>query len=37
MLGDDKNYLVVVGAMHLIGHDGVIELLQHDGYSAIQH
>jgi uncharacterized protein YbaP (TraB family) len=37
MLGDDKNYLVVVGAMHLIGHDGVIDLLQHDGYSAIQH
>lgn len=37
MLNDDKNYLVVVGAMHLIGHDGVIDLLQHDGYSPIQH
>jgi uncharacterized protein len=37
MLNDDKNYLVVVGAMHLIGHDGVVDLLQHDGYSPIQH
>jgi uncharacterized protein YbaP (TraB family) len=37
MLNQDRNYLVVVGAMHLIGHDGVVELLQHDGYSPIQH
>ena len=37
MLAEDRNYLVVVGAMHLIGHDGVVELLQRDGYSAIQH
>jgi uncharacterized protein YbaP (TraB family) len=37
MLSDDKNYLVIVGALHLIGRDGVIGLLQHDGYSPIQH
>jgi uncharacterized protein YbaP (TraB family) len=37
MLSDNKNYLVVVGALHLIGHDGVVELLQHDGYSVVQH
>jgi uncharacterized protein YbaP (TraB family) len=37
MLDDNRNYLVVVGAMHLIGHDGVIELLQHDGYRIVQH
>jgi uncharacterized protein len=37
MLNDDSNYLVVVGAMHLIGHDGVVDLLQHDGYSPVQH
>ena len=37
MLNADGNYLVVVGALHLIGHDGVIELLQRSGYSPVQH
>jgi uncharacterized protein YbaP (TraB family) len=37
MLNDDTNYLVVVGALHLIGHDGVIDLLQRSGYTAVQH
>jgi uncharacterized protein YbaP (TraB family) len=37
MLAEDDNYLVVVGALHLIGHDGVIDLLQRGGYSPIQH
>jgi uncharacterized protein YbaP (TraB family) len=37
MLNADGNYLVVVGALHLIGHDGVIDLLQRSGYTAIQH
>jgi len=36
MLADDDNYLVIVGALHLIGHDGVIELLQRDGYAPLQ-
>jgi uncharacterized protein len=36
MLGDDRNYLVVVGALHLIGHDGVVDLLQREGYTAVQ-
>jgi len=37
MLDDNNNYLVVVGAMHLIGRDGVVDLLQHDGYRVVQH
>lgn len=37
MLNEDDNYLIIVGALHLIGHDGVIDLLQRGGYAAIQH
>jgi len=37
LLNGDDNCLVIVGALHLIGHDGVIELLQRQGYSAQQH
>jgi uncharacterized protein YbaP (TraB family) len=38
MLNDDSgNYLIIVGALHLIGHDGVIDLLQRSGYSPVQH
>jgi uncharacterized protein YbaP (TraB family) len=37
LLNDDDNCLVIVGAMHLIGHDGVVELLQRQGYLAVQH
>jgi uncharacterized protein YbaP (TraB family) len=36
MLADKRNYLVVVGALHLVGRDSVIDLLQKDGYKAIQ-
>jgi uncharacterized protein len=36
LLNGDDNYLVIVGALHLIGHDGVIELLQRQGYTAVQ-
>ncbi len=36
MLTDNQDYLVVVGALHLVGHDSVIDLLQRDGYKAIQ-
>ena len=37
LLNADQNYLVIVGALHLIGHDGLIELLQRQGYAAVQH
>jgi uncharacterized protein len=37
MLNADGNYLVVVGALHLVGHDGVIDLLQRGGYNPVQH
>ena len=36
LLNDDKNYLVIVGAGHLVGHDSVIDLLQHDGLTVQQ-
>jgi uncharacterized protein YbaP (TraB family) len=35
-LKEDANYLVVVGAAHLIGKEGVIELLKEKGYVAEQ-
>jgi uncharacterized protein YbaP (TraB family) len=37
LLNGDDNCLVIVGALHLIGHDGVIELLQRQGYAVVQH
>jgi uncharacterized protein YbaP (TraB family) len=36
LLTGDKNYLVIVGAGHLVGHDSVIELLKQDGIGATQ-
>jgi uncharacterized protein YbaP (TraB family) len=36
LLNDDKNYLVIVGTGHLVGRDGVIELLKKDGIGATQ-
>jgi uncharacterized protein len=36
LLSSDDNYLVIVGALHLIGHDGLIEMLQRQGYTALQ-
>jgi len=36
LLNDDKNYLVIVGTGHLVGHDSVIELLKKDGVGATQ-
>lgn len=35
-LNDKKNYFVVVGAGHVIGKDGIIDLLEKRGYKAIQ-
>ncbi|HEY3732055.1 MAG TPA: TraB/GumN family protein [Steroidobacteraceae bacterium] len=37
LLNGDDNFLVVVGALHLIGHDGLVELLSHAGYTPVQH
>jgi uncharacterized protein YbaP (TraB family) len=37
LFNGDDNYLVIVGALHLIGHDGVIELLRRQGFSPVQH
>jgi uncharacterized protein YbaP (TraB family) len=37
LLNGDDNCLVIVGALHLIGHDGVIELLQRQGFTPVQH
>ena len=37
LLGDDHDALVIVGAMHLIGRDGIIDLLKHRGYNPVQH
>jgi uncharacterized protein YbaP (TraB family) len=37
LLNGEDNCLVIVGALHLIGHDGMIDLLQHQGFSPQQH
>ena len=34
LLDDDQNYLIVVGALHLVGDDSVIELLRTRGHPA---
>jgi uncharacterized protein len=36
LLDGDKNYLIIVGTAHLVGRDGVIELLKKDGIGAEQ-
>jgi len=36
LLGDDEDYLVIVGALHLIGEDGVPQLLESRGYTVNQ-
>jgi uncharacterized protein len=37
MLNGDHDYLVVVGALHLVGAGGLIDLLQKQGFQVIQH
>jgi len=32
LLGEEKNYLVVVGALHFVGKDGLLELLKRSGH-----
>jgi uncharacterized protein len=36
LLNADQNYLVIVGALHLVGKDGMIDLLEHKGYAVQQ-
>jgi uncharacterized protein YbaP (TraB family) len=36
LIGRDKNYFVVVGALHLVGKDGLIAQLRKDGYKVKQ-
>ena len=36
LLNGGQNYLVVVGALHLIGRDGLVELLRQQGYTVVQ-
>jgi hypothetical protein len=37
LLHESQDYLVVVGALHLVGKDGVVELLRQAGYQVVQH
>jgi hypothetical protein len=37
MLNDNQDYLVVVGALHLVGAGGLIDLLQKQGWQVTQH
>jgi uncharacterized protein len=36
LLDDERNYLVVVGALHIVGREGLLELLRQRGYRATQ-
>jgi uncharacterized protein YbaP (TraB family) len=37
MLAEHEDYLIVVGALHLVGRDGLVELLRAQGYAVVQH
>ena len=37
LFDDDHDDMVIVGAMHLIGEDGLVALLKHQGFNPIQH
>jgi uncharacterized protein YbaP (TraB family) len=36
-LSRDKNVIIIVGAGHLVGDQGIVELLKNKGYNLIQH
>ena len=36
LLDDNRDYLVIVGALHLVGEDGIVQLLQHQGHTVVQ-
>ena len=35
LLNGDKDYLVLVGTLHFVGRDGLLDLLAHDGHKAV--
>jgi len=35
LLNEDRDYLVVVGALHFVGRDGLLALLRNDGHKAV--
>ena len=37
LLHEDQDYLVIVGALHLVGDDGLVELLKRQGFQVVQH
>ena len=37
LLQEPQDYLVIVGALHLVGRDGLVQLLQQAGYQVVQH
>jgi uncharacterized protein len=36
LLRDDRDYLVIVGALHLVGKDGLVDLLKRQGFDVVQ-
>jgi uncharacterized protein YbaP (TraB family) len=36
LLAGNRDAMVVVGSMHLVGKDGIIEMLRQKGYTVIQ-
>ena len=36
LIGQDRDYLIIVGAMHLVGEDSVVALLRRRGYGVLQ-
>jgi uncharacterized protein YbaP (TraB family) len=36
MLGEDQDYLIIVGALHLVGSDGLVALLRNQGFKVEQ-
>jgi hypothetical protein len=37
LLQEPQDYLVIVGALHLVGRDGLVQMLQQAGYPVVQH
>ena len=37
LLAEQQDYLVVVGALHLVGNDGLVELIRAQGFKVTQH
>jgi len=37
LLHENQDYLVIVGALHLVGKDGIVDLLRQGGYEVVQH